>query len=71
MCHAVYTMRGKMTVGIMATFARQVLDSMLRRGTALTPVSSSFEWHRFVDRSALFTNSFRRQRDIVSAKQKT
>ncbi len=31
-------------------------------------VPSSFEWHHFVDRSALFTSSFRRHRDIVSAK---
>jgi hypothetical protein len=46
------------------------LGSMLRRCTALTPVSSSFEWHHFDDRSALFTNSFRRHRDIVSANQK-
>ncbi len=51
-------------------FARRLLDSMLRRCTALTPVSSAFEWRHFVDRSALFTNSFRRHRDIVSAKQK-
>ena len=42
---------------------------MLRRCTALTPVSSSFEWNHFVDRSALFTNSFRQHRDIMSAKQ--
>jgi hypothetical protein len=64
---AVNTMRGKMTVNIMAAFAQRVLDSMLRRCTALTQVSSSFEWHHFVDRSALFTNSFRRHRDIVPA----
>jgi hypothetical protein len=51
-------------------FARRVLGNMLRRCTASTPVSSSFKWHHFVDRSALFTNSFRRHRDIVSAKQK-
>jgi hypothetical protein len=51
-------------------FVRRVLDSMLRRSTVLTPVSSLFEWHHFVDRSELFTNSFRRHRDIVSAKQK-
>jgi hypothetical protein len=52
-------------------FARRVLGSMLRRCTAVTTVTSSFEWHHFIDRSALFTNSFRRHRDIVSAKQKT
>jgi hypothetical protein len=51
-------------------FARRVLGSILRRCTASTPASSSFEWNHFVDRSALFTNSFRRHRDIVSAKQK-
>ncbi len=48
----------------------RVLDSILRRFTAFTPVSSSFKWHYFVDRSALFTKSFRRHRGIVSAKQK-
>ncbi len=51
-------------------FARRMLGSMFRRCTALTPVSSSFEWHHFVGRSALFTSSFCRHRDIVSAKQK-
>ena len=50
-------------------FARRVLGSMLRRCTASTPVASSFEWHHFVNRSALFTNSFRRHRDNVPAKQ--
>jgi hypothetical protein len=35
----------------------------------LSPVSLSFEWHQFADRSALFINSFRRCREIVTAKQ--
>ena len=47
-----------------------MLGSTLRRRTALTPVLSSFDWHDFVDRSALFTNRFRRHREIVSAKHK-
>ncbi len=51
-------------------FARRVLGSMLRRFTASTPVPSSFEFNHFVDRSALYTSSFRRHRDIVPAKQK-
>jgi hypothetical protein len=50
-------------------FARRVLGSMMRRCTASTLVSSSFEWHHFVDRSAQFTSSFRRHRGIVSAKK--
>ena len=54
----------------MQPFARRVLGRMLRRCTASTPVPSSFEWGNFVDRSAIFTNSFRRHRAIVSAKQK-
>jgi hypothetical protein len=53
-----------------SSFARRVLGRMLRRCTASTPVSSSFEWHNYVDRSSLFTNSCRRHRDIASAKQK-
>jgi hypothetical protein len=41
-----------MTVGAVEAFCS------LRRCTALSPVSSSFDWHHFVDRSALFINSF-------------
>ena len=47
-----------MAVGVMAAFRLTVLGSMLRRCTALSPVSSSFEWHHFVDRSAPFTSSY-------------
>jgi hypothetical protein len=47
-----------MTVGAIAAFRSTVFDSILRRFTALPPVSSSFEWHHFVDRSALFTSRF-------------
>ena len=43
---------------LLQPFARRVFDSMLRRCTTLTPVSSSFEWHNFVDRSTPFTSSF-------------
>ncbi len=49
---AVYTMRDKMAVGAAAAFRSTMLDSILRRCTDLFPVSSSFEWHHFVDRLA-------------------
>ena len=62
--------RGEWPLVLWQPFARRVLGRMLRRCTASTPVSSSFEWHNFVDRSSLFTNNFRRHRVIVSAKQK-
>jgi hypothetical protein len=39
-------------------FCSVVLDSILRRCTALSPDFSSFEWHHFVDRSAFFISSF-------------
>ncbi len=51
-------MRRKMSVGATAAFRSTVLDIILRRCTALSPVSSSFEWHYFAGRSALFTSSF-------------
>ena len=50
-------------------FARLVLDRMLRRCMALSPVSPLFEWQHFVDRSALFHQQLCRHRDIVTAKQ--
>ncbi len=59
----------KMAVGATAAFRSAMLDSILRRCTALSPVSSSFKWHHFVDRSALFHQQLRRHRDIVTAKQ--
>ena len=62
--------RGEWPLVLWQPFARRLLGRMLRHCTASTPVSSSFEWHHFVDRSSLFTNSFRRHRGIVSAKQK-
>jgi hypothetical protein len=58
MCRAIYTMPGKMAVGIMAIFRSTVLGSIFRRCTASTPVLSSFEWHHFVDRSALSPTAF-------------
>ncbi len=62
-------MRGKIAVGIMAslfsTGARQHVETF----DGIDPVSSSFEWYHFVDRSELYTNSFRRHRGIVPAKQ--
>jgi hypothetical protein len=48
-------MRRKTTVGATAAFRSTVFDSIFRRCTAL---SASFEWHHFVDPSALFTSSF-------------
>ncbi len=60
----------KWPLGLLQPFARRVLGSMLRCCTASTPVSSSFEGHHFVDRSALFTSGFRRDHGIGSAKQK-
>jgi hypothetical protein len=50
-------MRLKITVGATAAFRSTVLDNILKRCTALSPVSSSFEWHHFVDHSALITSS--------------
>ena len=51
-------MRRKMAVGATAAFRSTVFDDILRHCAALFLVSSSFEWHHFVRRSALFTNSF-------------
>ncbi len=41
----------------MQPFARRVLGRMIRRFTASTPVSSSFEWGNFVDRSSRSTGA--------------
>ncbi len=41
----------------MQPFVRRVLGSMLRQCTASTPVSSSFEWSNFVDRSSRSTGA--------------
>jgi hypothetical protein len=41
----------------MQPFARQVIGRMLRRCTASTPVSSSFEWSNFVNRSSRSTGA--------------
>ena len=45
-------MRRKITVRATAIFRLMVFDSILRRCTAFSPVSSSFEWHNFVVCSA-------------------
>jgi hypothetical protein len=47
-----------MAVGVTLAFCSAVFDSLLGRCTALSPVSSSFEWHHFVDRSALVISGF-------------
>jgi hypothetical protein len=54
----------------MAAFRSTVLDIILRRCTALSLVSSSFEWHYFVDRLALFHQQIRHHCDIVTVKRK-
>jgi hypothetical protein len=51
----------QVTVGAAEAFSSAVLGSILRRCTALSPVSLSFERHNFVDRSgrsALIISSF-------------
>jgi hypothetical protein len=53
----------------MKLFARQCPGSILGRYSALSPVSPSFEWNHFVDRSELFPPQLFRHRDIVTAKQ--
>ena len=67
MCRAVYTMRGQMAVGLLAAFrstgARQHVETLHGIDSGLIIV-------RVAPCSALFTNSFRRHRDIVSAKRK-
>jgi hypothetical protein len=64
-----YTIRGKMTVGIMAAFrlkgARQHAETLHGIDPGLIIVRVALH---FVGRSALFSSSFRRNRDIVSAK---
>jgi hypothetical protein len=62
-------MRRKITVDATVVLRLAVLGSTLRRCTALSPVSSLFEWHHFVDLSAFFHQQLRRHRGIVTAKQ--
>ena len=59
----------QMAVGATEAICPTVLDSIMRRCMALSPVSSLFEWHHFFDRSVLFHKQLCRHRDIVTAKQ--
>ncbi len=62
-------MRRKTAVCATAAFHSTVLGSILRRCTALSPVSSSRERHNFVSRSAPFHQQLCRHRGMVTAKQ--
>jgi hypothetical protein len=59
----------QMTVDATAAFSSTVLNRILRRCAALSPVSSSFERHNFIGRSELFHQQLRQHRTIVTAKR--
>ncbi len=64
-------MRRKWPLVLQKLFRSAVLDSILRRCTALSPVSSSFEWVAPLRRPlGTFHQQLCRHRDIVTANPK-
>ncbi len=55
-------------IGIMAAFRSTGVRQHAETLHGIDPDLTVVEWHHFVDRSAHFTNSFRRHRDIVQSK---
>jgi hypothetical protein len=62
-------LRREMTVSITSAFRSTMSDIIPIRCTGLSQVSSLFERHHFVDRSAPSHQQLHRHRDIMSAKQ--